>query len=117
MLSDEDSFFRSTKTLKGPIFGAFGTLPATDRVNAYGNIGFAILDFGPTSTGAKRSSQGFSAELGTPIKGPRIRVGEDSKDPGPWGFWNLNKDRLPRATHLYVDRGDDLSKDKFLPKC
>lgn len=86
MLSDEDSFFRSTKTLKGPIFGAFGNVPATDRVSIYGNLGFAILDFGPTSTGAKRSSQGFSSELGTTIKGPDVWFGNRNEESKPWGF-------------------------------
>ncbi|HIA14961.1 MAG TPA: hypothetical protein EYN74_08800 [Nitrospirales bacterium] len=61
-----------TKRLRGPVIGAFGAARVAERLNLYGNLGFAMLDFDSPGGGGTDAAQGYSTEVGVHIAGPRF---------------------------------------------
>ncbi len=79
------------RELQGPILGLYGSAPIGERVSFYGNIAYAMLNFRtdqgrtsgspfqPGSVGLNTDAvQGWAAEVGTSIRGPKIwKIGTD----------------------------------------
>ena len=61
-----------TKRLRGPVIGGFGAARVAERVNLYGNLGFAMLDFDSPGGGGTDAAQGYSGEVGAHIAGPQF---------------------------------------------
>ena len=74
---------RHPRVLEGPIFGAFGNVPASEHVTLYGNLAMALLKFKgfcplPNACAETDSGQGYMTEVGVTFQGPRVwRVGTE----------------------------------------
>lgn len=67
---------RHPRSVEGPIFGVFGSLPASERVSFYGNLAYAQLKFKgacflPNFCAETDSAQGWMNEVGFTVQGPR----------------------------------------------
>ena len=64
------------RTIEGPLFGGFATLPVNEHVSFYGNLAYAILTFRATTFGTQTlgtdSAHGWMNELGFNFSGPRV---------------------------------------------
>jgi hypothetical protein len=66
----------STRTIQGPLFGGFATVPVSEHVSFYGNLAYAILNFRASSIGnfafGTDSAHGWMNEVGFNFTGPRV---------------------------------------------
>ncbi len=73
------------RELQGPIFGFYASGPVSERVSLYGNIAYALLNLrsdqgvAPPIQGLNTDAvQGWAAEIGASIRGPKIwKIGTD----------------------------------------